>query len=349
MRRYLPKHPNLTLTCDTEYFPDGMGGQIQRIWGTYFCAERLNLGYLHSIISDVVPHPLDPWKTETEKLEFLDRLNKKFLLASTSSSKFDVIRTYQVLTWPILTLNYLQSLLTGKQILLKAFMPLQVRTIELPYDLESSIRQNRDSERLIVLHVRNPLEVHGVPDKRFLDITYFIRVLDAIKSKLQKDSVPYKVIVLTDLPKYDFSFPLASIPSEKLYMWFLTEDQAKQSTMDFQGVDLKSVYFPDNPNVEVIHGGDPLKAIEIMAEADFLVMSRSSLSSVGGLLNSHGQVIRPPDFFYLSSQRWTKASKLIKIENKWRFSRFPKISPFIPEIIKKPIRFIAKRHTRLFS
>lgn len=349
MRVLLPKNHLLTLTCDTDFFPDGMGGQIQRIWGTYASAKRLNLGYVHATISDVVPHPLDPWKSDAEKFEFIDKLNREFDLPSTPNRKFDEVKTFQVLTRRILVLNYIQSFLTRKSILLRTFMPLKVSAIDLPYDLGAGFEKNLNSESLIVLHIRNPLDVHGVPDKRLLDISYFLKLLDAIKTKLEADRVPYRVVILTDLPKHDFSFPLATIPKEKLYMWFLTDEQAKKTTLEFKGVDIKNLYFKDDSNVEVIHGGDPLAAVNIMAAADYLVMSRSSLSSVGGMLNRHGKVIRPPDFIYLSSKEWVNAREFIRIENKWRFSRFPKISPFIPELVKKPIRAMAKRHTRLFS
>ena len=56
--------------------------------------------------------------------------------------------------------------------------------------------------------------------------------------------------------------------------------------------------------VEVIRGGNPLVAIEIMAHAEFLLMSKSSLSYLGGYLNKQGAVYYPKNFWHRPLPEW---------------------------------------------
>jgi hypothetical protein len=57
-------------------------------------------------------------------------------------------------------------------------------------------------------------------------------------------------------------------------------------------------------NLVVHHGGDPLQGLIAMSEADILIISRSSYSYVGGLLNLSGKVIIPPGFWHTKLNSW---------------------------------------------
>ena len=56
--------------------------------------------------------------------------------------------------------------------------------------------------------------------------------------------------------------------------------------------------------LQIIRGGNPLDAIKLMASADFLIIGKSSLSFVGGLLNRKGQVYSPEDFWHRPLKGW---------------------------------------------
>ena len=56
--------------------------------------------------------------------------------------------------------------------------------------------------------------------------------------------------------------------------------------------------------VSIQFGGDPLDTIRDMASADYLIMARSSLSYIGGILNRNGTVYAAPDFWHKSLPSW---------------------------------------------
>jgi hypothetical protein len=183
---------------------------------------------------------------------------------------------------------------------------------------------------LIVAHIRHAEGRYGVPDRRNLGFAYFLELIDHFRVELDKQQIPYHVLVLTDIGKKDFELDLSQIPSEKIWIYSLTEEQLSNNKVVFQGFDYKKNCFPDDPRVSVLQGGSPVRAIEIMENADYLIMSRSSLSSVGGTLNRDGVVVVPPDWIYAKNRRWTKARKLIRIHRDWRVARYPWIYWFIP-------------------
>ena len=61
-------------------------------------------------------------------------------------------------------------------------------------------------------------------------------------------------------------------------------------------------------NLQIIRGGDPIEALLIMSQADFLVLSRSSLSYLGGILNHKGQVFPAKGFWHPSLSNWALTS-----------------------------------------
>jgi hypothetical protein len=135
--------------------------------------------------------------------------------------------------------------------------------------------------------------------------------------------------VLTDIGKVDFYLKVSEIPEDKLWIYSLTNEQRSSPTLLFRGLDYKEFYFKDDDKIEVIQGGDPIRALEIMENADYLIMSRSSLSSIGGFLNSTGTVIQPPDWIYAKNSRWIEAKNLISINKDWRVARHPLLYRFI--------------------
>jgi hypothetical protein len=197
------------------------------------------------------------------------------------------------------------------------------------------IRQSnkKSQEKLIVAHIRHAEGRYGVPDRRNLGFAYFLKLIDFFRDELDKQQIPYRVLVLTDIGMEDFELNISQIPPEKIWIYSLTEEQLNQDKVVFPGFDYKKNCFPDDPRVSVLQGGSPVKAIEYMEAADYLIMSRSSLSSVGGTLNQDGIVVVPPDWIYAKNRRWTKAGKLIKIHKDWRVARYPWIYLFIPHRI----------------
>jgi hypothetical protein len=338
MKLQIPRNPYLTLTYDSLPHADGIGAQTERIFGIYLWAKKLNLGYYHSGITDLVEPYSNSWSLAERKAQILREINEKILLPNTTTGKFDQISTYRRLNRRVTFLKYLESLVKRKKILLKVLYVPRAnfgQEVTLPLNTRPKISGPIKS---IVVHIRNAEGRYGVYDRRNLEISYFLTMLDVIRSKLDEMLVKYSVTVLTDIGVEDFELQISEIPKDKLWIYSLTEAQLAMPTITFKGKNYKDLYFKEDDSVEIIQGGDPLVALEIMEKADFLVMSRSSMSSIGGCLNSNGMVIQPPDWIYAKNKRWTKARDLIPINKEWRVARHPILYLFIPHALMNRIK-----------
>ena len=319
-----PRNPYLTLSYDAGQLADGVGAQLQRTWKIYWIAKAFNLNYIHNSIDDILRSPLDHWSGTIEKNKFLEEFNNRFTLPSDLINGFDVTKSYEFLTRRRLFLNYFQSYFLKRYTNIQSLYSFDVKIKELPYPLKLN-SETSDSNYLIAIHIRYSLPITGVSQWRNLDIEYYLELLRVISTDLEGQGISYRVVVLTDFPKQNLSVPLESIGKEHLWMYFLTEDQLSSSRLEVEGNDLKSLYFSEDSKVSVLHGGNPVEALDLMATANYLVLSRSSFSAVGGMLNKNGIVIQPPDFQYMSSSNWFPARDYIKIQNKWRLPRHPRL------------------------
>ena len=330
MKLRLPRNPYLTLTYDSIPHTDGIGAQTERILGIYLWAKKLNLGYYHSGITDLVEPYSNSWNMAEHKDLILKKINEKVLLPHTTRDGFEVISTYRRLNRRITLLKYLESLVKRKRVLLKVlYVPRANFGKEIVLPLNTKPKENGPIKS-IVIHIRNAEGRYGVYDRRNLEIGYYLKILDLLRSDLDELRVNYSVTVLTDIGIEDFELRISEIPEDKLWIYSLTEEQLQMPTITFKGKNYKELYFKEDDSVEVIQGGDPLVALEIMENADFLVMSRSSMSSIGGCLNRNGLIIQPPDWIYAKNKRWTNARDLIPIEKEWRVARHPILYLFVP-------------------
>ena len=320
----------LALTYDSSFHTDGIGAQTERIWNIYSWAQRTGLGYVHSGITELVEPFSNNWQEFDHNSRLIQEVNNKIQLPGIAAGEFKVVSTYGKLTRRMTYFKYVSTLVSRKPTLLKV---LYVPRPNYNGDFVlHKIRQSnqKSNEKLIVAHIRHAEGRYGVPDRRNLSFAYYLKLIDFFREELDKQQTPYRVVVLTDIGKEDFELEISQIPSDKIWIYSLTEEQLKKEKIIFQGFDYKKNYFHDDPRVSVLQGGSPVRAIEFMENADFFIMSRSSLSSVGGTLNRDGIVVVPPDWIYAKNRRWTKAGKLIKIHRDWRVARYPWIYLFIP-------------------
>ena len=86
--------------------------------------------------------------------------------------------------------------------------------------------------------------------------------------------------------------------SEKTKDYWRLNGLLSNKKMNWSYIEIKSD-FDALPNVEVIYGITPIKVWNDMADGDILVLAKSSLSNVGGLLNINALKIIPPTVFGL--------------------------------------------------
>jgi hypothetical protein len=260
--------------------------------------------------------------------QVLKSYNKKILLPSMQPQKIDVIKKYSFLTRKDLFVNYFLSLIRRQNIQLQVVNSFQVKVSKLPYDQNFYKLQQDKSVKKIIIHIRNAQPIYGKKDWRNLDINYYLKIHKAIVNQLKRSGVDYETTIFSDYPKFSSKIPMSLVKKGDPWYHFLSEEELMNKFISIEGIDIKKLYFPDDKNVTVIHGGSEIRAIDGMVRADYLVLSRSSFSAAAGILNNSyygGVVIVPPDFLFLKQESWKNASEFIKIEPEWRLQLSEKI------------------------
>jgi hypothetical protein len=131
------------------------------------------------------------------------------------------------------------------------------------------------------------------PLAKFENVLHSI-IGDVRQSKLEK------LVVLTDAPlETTYYRP----PESQHELWNGTPGFS-DGVMTILPIDFDELSDKFDIPVEVIRGGNPLDAIEIMAKAEFLLMGKSSLSYLGGYLNELGNVYFSKDFWHRPLSGW---------------------------------------------
>jgi hypothetical protein len=137
----------------------------------------------------------------------------------------------------------------------------------------------------------------GQKISRELDLDYFIQMVKSIQRESPSSNL--RILVLTDAPSVATSY---SPPSTQITLWEGTPGY-ENGVMKIEPFDFSSLNILDC-EISIFSGGDPIEAIRIMCRADILLMGRSSLSFVAGVLNQNGRVYIAPDFWHNSLSRW---------------------------------------------
>jgi hypothetical protein len=301
--------PKIVLTYANSPKPDGVGAQLQRIFAIRSLADTLRLGYKHTPISSVAVHPLDPYQTVEEMKIFVSRLNQEFLI---KDSKFDDtvdLVEYEVreLTFSRLFLCILKCSIRKKQTLIKCVEAYSI--VERDPKIYSKLIQFlpnyiplHSAAKTLAIHYRRGvggLSVqHGEKISREITSSYFVSISKKIMHQSMDKSL--KLVIYTDSPPADLIF---SPPPNQLNLW---ENSLRFNGREMQiiGLDLEKIFEDISSSVEVVYGGDPLDVIKALASADHLVLSRSSFGYVAGLLNNHGEIYFPSEFWHIPKQGW---------------------------------------------
>lgn len=301
----------LSLSNETGTNNDGTGAQVQRLMAVASLAETIGSPFVQQEIIDVAIHPLDPFQKRDQYDAYLLKLNQVFKITNIKDYP-TTARSINVrnLKLRILLKYAFMSRLRRKSTLLVIDNPYSVSDLNvdayklLRPNLEVSklIRNNKYSEPFIAIHYRQGVggfvRYPGQSIPREMKIEYFRNEIHKFltKSELQ-DAV---VHIFTDAPPVQVEFVP---PANQLYLWEGTPGY-KDGVMQVQPLVFDAASLAVS-RVEVHAGGDPLEAIIMMASASLLIMGRSSLSYVAGLLNEQGVVIPAPLFWHPPLSDWT--------------------------------------------
>jgi hypothetical protein len=317
-----PFAKNLTLAYWSDKGKDGLGAQVQRQISTYGLSRFLKCGYLHSEISYLPFHPLDGFDTSESRECYLKESNSFLSFESDVSSLHDTNSNFKTVYMEKLVLGPLLRLILtstkNHKILLYIDEPFlvadycsSVKNIHpsvLYSKLPAHCRVSDRNHKHVIVHYRSGT---GRFDKygqqaisRQQDLQKLQLVLETISWELTWQGIC--LIILTDAPENDIDI---SIPDRHIRDWIHMPGYKNGklhitgiSDKDFQKIiplDFKS-------NLKIIRGGNPINALTTMINADYLLMSRSSLSYVAAILNKKGIVFYPKDFWHPKKKSWRK-------------------------------------------
>jgi hypothetical protein len=163
---------------------------------------------------------------------------------------------------------------------------------------DDNIKQHSN---LIVLHYRYGVggfaKYHNQSASRQLEYAYYMNVLDSIPSQQIEDS---RIIMLTDAP---LSETIYEPPVDQIHLWIDTPNFDGRY-MTIKQSEVEDFFANSKYSIEVVRGGDPLGALSVMANAQVLVMGKSSLSYVAALLNKDGIIYYPNGFWHTPLRGW---------------------------------------------
>ena len=304
------------LNYNSKYKIDGSGAQLQRIFGLYALAQRYHFDYLHTCITEVAVHALDPFQSSEEMIQYLKKLNNAFLLPDSTNESFNYIYEEQSLKLTKLLYCAIKSILLKQNILLRVTLPYRLLDIHpdsyevIKQDLLNWKNGNPNNAKLgckqIAVHFRSGVGgmaiQKGEKISREIHFDYFKEVIDSITSNIPDGN--FEITIFTDAPMQDIEFVP---PTEQNTLWS-NSPAFNGERIYILGNDLSRKFDKYLGKYSIEIGGDPIEAIYKMSSADYLIMGRSSLSYIAGILNIRGKVYYPANFWHPPLSRWIKAN-----------------------------------------
>jgi hypothetical protein len=297
--RQASAHPTFYRPVDTEEHvavtydqnaSDGLGSQLQRIYGLYALSRALDIKYVHTPLGQVDYQGLMPLLAGRTDPDFAARCNSFFALPS---DDFDLDGCERLLVGSSNEKQIEQyrryAAASGRPVLLRAHEAYDYTDLHPEaYLAVRAVSPYRDFRRegpiRICIHVRRGDRVLS-RDPRLLSNAYYVRACEAVLNALHKPRVSFVVRLHTEAP----SRPCTVHPG--LSGMFV--DISEPSKLDSAAHSLEE--FNALPNLTMVLNVEPKEALDDFATADVLILSCSCLGYVGGLLNPHGLVIAAPD------------------------------------------------------
>jgi len=314
----------ITLEFWSDKADDGSGAQIQRNLTIRVLANFLGCNFNFSKFKSIAVHPLDPFQTKASLDQYLIKLNKIFYMRSSNNNEH-FGKEIEIIN---ITLKHLLRSCLSVKIRKK---PMLIRTLS-PYSISESIpnlmfdsikyvpefekfKKQLDFPKFDAgMHYRQGVGgfavYPGQKISRQLPLQYFLNVIESLvnsrKIKL------FSVAVFTDSPIKRMEY---SPPKNQLSLWAETPSFVNQK-MHVIPNDFSLLTKNKNLSSNIFYGGDPIVTIAQMASIDILIIGRSSLSYVAGIL-SKGSVIYPTNFWHKPLKNWIPGDKLIFMDGQY--------------------------------
>jgi hypothetical protein len=292
----------LVLTYDNSANTDGAGAQLQRIYGTYSIARLLGAAYLHSPLSSVSYQGLSALEENVADPHFHQEFNDLLEIKS------DDLRTadFHSLRLPNISMEVLHELIAtfdrretgGRPIVARLATPYGIAdTFADCYEVCKEVSPFASSARRggalrVAIHVRRG-ELFVVDSDRMLPNAYYIDVAQQVAHVLGALHIEYELQLCTEAP----TKALVVQPDHHGILHRIRTPVAISPDM------YRLDEFDVLPNLVRFINGRAIDCLRTLATADVLVMSKSSFSYVGGILNRRGIVLYHP-FWHRPPSSW---------------------------------------------
>jgi hypothetical protein len=293
---------------------DGVGAQLQRLMSVVALCNYLKIPFIQQDFIDVSVHPLDPFQNSIGKSHFINKINTLF---NFNGDTIKDIENFEVIEISDLSpIKFLKVTLIGatqkKKIIVKVTEPYKITNYyrNLCLDLNCYFPnwiifvrnfEKQVSSSDIYVHYRQGvggLVVYpGQKISREMSVNHYLSKIAQIG--LGQPNLG-KVIIFTDAPRKNLEF----IPEIDQKSHWEGSPGYMLGKLHVQGNDLGVSFSSIGLDIEVVIGGDPLEAIAVMSLASHLIISRSSLSYVAGLLNPLGKIYFANEFWHPKPSNW---------------------------------------------
>jgi hypothetical protein len=310
----------LTYFAEAEELQDGIGAQLHRIFGILSVCNNLSIPYIHTPIIDFTVTPSDVVRKYIDRVHYCRKIDILFNQYPKKSSvnylEFQEIIIDRLKLIVLIKYIFLSNL-NNQRYLLKIKLPFPLIDSfanwykEMPKQINVQKiyrRKKKSREKIIAVHFRNGIKSNHKEkiglSNRWLSDDYFASVInDVIKKNNLEVGRNLLIKIYTDSPKVRQKyFP----PKDQLHRYVRSGFVVRKNQISVIPFDFKNSKFNDLLSIEIIHGGDALEAIIEMAKADFLIISRSSMSYCAALLNKKGIIYYPPNFWHAPMPKWVR-------------------------------------------
>ena len=293
---------NLVLTYHNDVWTDGMGAQLQRIYGTYAVSRLLGAHYLHSPLVRVDYQGLSALEQDVNDPHYHDAFNELCRIDSDVPPTGD-FRTMEVANLTTEVLDGLATVPGGaggdhRMWLLKVTLPYGIAD-RFPdcYEVCKGISpfaavSHRGGPLRVAIHVRQG-DLVVVESHRMLPHPYFVTVAQRVAGALDAVGIDYRMELHTELPTREFSVT----PGQTGIVGQISAPVVVNPEMS--SLDEFSVL----PNLELFVNERSIDCLRKLATADVLVMSRWSFSYLAAILNRNGIVLYHP-FWHSGLSSW---------------------------------------------
>jgi hypothetical protein len=296
----------LAVTYANDKLADGVGGQLQRIYGIYAISRLIGLPYFHSPIVRVGYQGLLALENNSLRpnSDFYDAFNALLGIRSDIDlpEQHNVVEIHNA---TLTTINELRQHADARS------NPTLAR-ISLPYGITdqnpdsyevckaiSPFAHHRKSETIrIAVHVRRG-EIFANAPARLLPNSYYIKVAQNILGILEREGLKYQIELHTEVSTKEIVIP----PGHPLVGDGINAPVIINSDLNRIGD------FDELPRLIKRINEPAIDCLSGIATADIIVMSRSSFSYVAALLSSSRSIVILYPFWHAAMSSWISANE----------------------------------------